>query len=372
MAAGLAAQAAELHHRHGGGKADGTPSVPLILAAHDTLFTSGTLGRFLHHDGFSTGGRRQAVTDFLVLITLVKIALLLFIVLTVNAYLTWFERKVVAHVVGTAPRRSARTPSAAADGAKFLLKEDPTPAGVDKFTSFPGAADGAGARVDVDRHHSLRPRSDPPQDGIVDLNIGILALFAITALSVYGVRWHAGPPTANILCLVDCAAPRGCVAPIGADHVGGGRALSGRPVSASATSSTPKQFIRSAASSAGTFSRRLLGFLCFFIAAIATNRVPFDLPEAESELVAGFRTEYASFKFAMFFIAEYTSMITVSSLCAIMFFGGWLSPFPASCTHYLPSRDPRFPSASGLSGTASATKRSSAASSCPESARSSR
>src|SRR6201993_4875760 len=85
---------------------------------------------------------------------------------------------------------------------------------------------------------------------------------------------------------------------------------------------------------------QIVGFLCFFIAAIAeTNRVPFDLPEAESELVAGFHTEYASMKFAMFFIAEYTSMITVSCLATILFFGGWLSPFPASwtLTHYLPS-----------------------------------
>src|SRR5712672_2374376 len=85
---------------------------------------------------------------------------------------------------------------------------------------------------------------------------------------------------------------------------------------------------------------QVVGFLCFFISAIAeTNRVPFDLPEAESELVAGFHTEYSSFKFAMFFIAEYTSMITVSSLCAILFFGGWNSPFPTTwiATYYIPS-----------------------------------
>jgi NADH-quinone oxidoreductase subunit H len=85
---------------------------------------------------------------------------------------------------------------------------------------------------------------------------------------------------------------------------------------------------------------QILGFLCFYVAAVAeTNRVPFDLAEAESELVAGFHTEYASFKFAMFFIAEYTSMITVSCLCSILFFGGWLSPFPPSWTFtfYLPS-----------------------------------
>src|SRR5260370_1491271 len=87
---------------------------------------------------------------------------------------------------------------------------------------------------------------------------------------------------------------------------------------------------------------QIVGFLCFFISAIAeTNRVPFDLPEAESELVAGFHTEYSSFKFAMFFIAEYTSMITVSALCTILFFGGWNSPFPSwpslHFTYYIPS-----------------------------------
>ncbi len=76
---------------------------------------------------------------------------------------------------------------------------------------------------------------------------------------------------------------------------------------------------------------QIVGFICYFIAAIAeTNRVPFDLPEAETELVAGFHTEYSSFKFAMFFMAEYANMITVSCLATILFFGGWLSPFPSA------------------------------------------
>jgi len=87
---------------------------------------------------------------------------------------------------------------------------------------------------------------------------------------------------------------------------------------------------------------QVIGFCCFFTAAVAeTNRAPFDLAEAESELVAGFHTEYASFKFAMFFMAEYASMITVSCLAAILFFGGWLSPFPQTAafawTHYIPT-----------------------------------
>ncbi len=85
---------------------------------------------------------------------------------------------------------------------------------------------------------------------------------------------------------------------------------------------------------------QIVGFLCYLTAAIAeTNRIPFDLPEAETELVAGFHTEYSAFKFAMFFMAEYANMITVSCLATILFLGGWLSPFPASWTwqNYLPS-----------------------------------
>jgi NADH-quinone oxidoreductase subunit H len=70
-----------------------------------------------------------------------------------------------------------------------------------------------------------------------------------------------------------------------------------------------------------------IGFLVYFTAAIAeTNRVPFDLPEGETELVAGFHTEYSSFKFAMFFMSEYANMITVSCIATLLFFGGWSGP----------------------------------------------
>jgi NADH-quinone oxidoreductase subunit H len=70
-----------------------------------------------------------------------------------------------------------------------------------------------------------------------------------------------------------------------------------------------------------------VGFLVYFTAAIAdTNRVPFDLPEGESELVGGYHTEYSSMKFAMFFMSEYANMITVSCLATILFFGGWHGP----------------------------------------------
>jgi NADH-quinone oxidoreductase subunit H len=87
---------------------------------------------------------------------------------------------------------------------------------------------------------------------------------------------------------------------------------------------------------------QVLGFFVYFVSAIAeTNRVPFDLPEAETELVAGFHTEYASFKFAMFFMAEYANMITVSCLATLLFFGGWLSPLPTTgvmaWTLYIPT-----------------------------------
>jgi NADH-quinone oxidoreductase subunit H len=283
-----------------------------------------------------------------IIITLVKIALLLFIVLTVNAYLTWFERKVVAHMQSRwGPHRVGPHGllQPLADGAKFLLKEDPTPAGVDKFTYFFAplmalALALTSIAIIPFGPNPLRIFGHDIYLGIVDLNIGILALFAITALSVYGVAlagWSSNSKYPLLGGLRSSAQMVSYELSLTMSVVG---------VLLMAGSFSLRDIINAQANhpELGIFGwniwPQILGFLCFFVAAIAeTNRVPFDLPEAESELVAGFHTEYSSFKFAMFFIAEYTSMITVSCLCSIMFFGGWLSPFPASWTftHYLPS-----------------------------------
>jgi NADH-quinone oxidoreductase subunit H len=284
------------------------------------------------------------------IITLVKIALLLFIVLTVNAYLTWFERKVVAHMQSRwGPHRVGPHGllQPLADGVKFLFKEDPTPAAADKFVYYLApllALALALTSIAIIPFgpdpihlfgHDIYLGIAPP-----DLNIGILALFAITALGVYGIAlagWSSNSKYPLLGGLRSSAQMISYELSLTMSVVG---------VLLMAGSFNLKDIINAQAQhpERGIFGwniwPQILGFICFFIAAIAeTNRVPFDLPEAESELVAGFHTEYASFKFAMFFIAEYTSMITVSCLCTILFFGGWLSPFPASWTftHYLPS-----------------------------------
>jgi len=284
------------------------------------------------------------------LITLVKIALLVFIVLTVNAYLTWFERKMVAHIQSRwGPHRVGPHGllQPAADGLKFLFKEDPTPAGVDKFVYYLAPllaltlslTSLAVIPFGPDPIHlfgrDIYLSITPP-----NLNIGLLVLFAITALSVYAVAlagWSSNSKYPLLGGLRSSAQMISYELSLTLSVVG---------VLLMANSFNLTDIIKAQAAHpergilGWNIWPQLIGFFCFFTAAVAeTNRVPFDLPEAESELVAGFHTEYASFKFAMFFIAEYTSMITVSCLCTIMFFGGWLSPFPASWhfTYYLPS-----------------------------------
>ncbi len=293
-------------------------------------------------------------TNAELIITLVKIVLLLVIVLTVDAYLTWFERKVVAHMQARwGPHRVGPHGllQPLADGMKFLFKEDPTPAGVDKFVYYLAPLLALALAMTSIALIPFGPEPLPwkffGQDiylGIVapNVNIGILGLFAITALGVYGVALAGWSSNSKYPLLGGLRSSAQMISyelamtmsVVGVLLIAGSFNLK-KIIEAQAHPHHPELGILG-----WNVWPQFLGFFCFFVAAVAeTNRVPFDLPEAESELVAGFHTEYASFKFAMFFIAEYTSMITVSCLCSILFFGGWLSPFPASwtLTHYLPS-----------------------------------
>jgi NADH-quinone oxidoreductase subunit H len=307
----------------------------------------------LHHDAILAGGGSKIVTEFLthyafLIVPIVKIAILVFIVLTLDAYLTWAERKVIAHIQSRwGPHRVGPHGllQPLADGVKFVFKEDPMPANADKVAYF--LAPFITLMLALT---SLAVIPFGPQRftvfgyqttvAIADVNISLLVLFAITALSVYGVAL-AGWASNNKYSLLGGLRSSAqmisyelalTLSVVGVLLIAGDFSL--RSIVEQQGGSGTRGLL------SWNIFPQIIGFVCFFIAAIAeTNRVPFDLPEAESELVAGFHTEYASMKFAMFFIAEYTSMVTVSCLATIMFFGGWLSPFPDSWTftHYLPS-----------------------------------
>lgn len=290
-----------------------------------------------------------------IIVPVIKILILVFIVLTVDAYLTWLERKVIAHIQARwGPYRVGPHGllQPLADGVKFILKEDPTPTGVDKkayfFAPFLTLMLALTSLAVIPFGPDITIFGHTTNFGIADINISLLALFAITALSVYGIALAGWGSNSKYSLL---GGLRSSAQMISYEL---GMTLSVVGVLLIAGDLSLKHIVEQQAngnlgflgwniigiSKDGAGFTQIVGCLCFFIAAIAeTNRIPFDLPEAESELVAGYHTEYSSMKFAMFFIGEYTAMITVSCLATILFFGGWLSPFPASwtLTHYLPS-----------------------------------
>jgi len=279
-------------------------------------------------------------------VSLVKIAVLLFVVMTALAYLTWFERKVVAHIQsrwGPYFVGAHGLLQPLADGLKFLFKEDMTPPTSDKFTYTIAPFLALALALTAIALIPFGPPSvqvlGQPVFVVSNVDIGLLFLFAVTSLGVYGVAlagWSSNSKYPLLGGLRSSAQMISYEVSLTLSVVGvllvAGTLNFNEIIAQQSGAFWHWNIIRF---DHGAFPQ-IVGFLCYMTAAIAeTNRIPFDLPEAETELVAGFHTEYSSFKFAMFFMAEYANMITVSCLATILFFGGWLSPFPDSWTWQL-------------------------------------
>ncbi len=269
---------------------------------------------------------------------LAKIVVILLILLTGVAYIVWMERKVVAHIQSRwGPYRVGPHGllQPLADALKFLFKEDITPAGSDRFLYL--LAPFITLTMALLAVAAIPFGSSPSASGpstliaISDLNIGLLFVLAVSSLGVYGIvlaGWASNSKYSLLGSLRASAQMVSYEISLGAGLVGV-LMLSG--------SFNLREIVEYQSgfyylNDIPVFPRwnilpQFIGFFVYYISAIAeTNRSPFDLPEAETELVAGFHTEYSSFKFAMFFIAEYTNMVVLSCLTTLLFFGGWLGP----------------------------------------------
>jgi NADH-quinone oxidoreductase subunit H len=268
-----------------------------------------------------------------ILIPFIKIFIVFNVVAGVVALLTLAERKVAAWIqVRLGPMRVGPYGilQPLADGIKLMLKEDIVPAGADRwlFTLAPVIS-----LVPAFIVFAVIPFGPPDSFSILghkfgyvitDLNIGVLYVFAISSISIIGIilgGWASNSKYPLLGALRSAAQ-------MVSYEVALGFSVMGVLILAGSLSLVK---IVEAQRDAGFWYVFLqpVGFILFFVCGIAeNNRAPFDLPEAESELVAGFHTEYSGFRFSIYFIAEYASMIVVSCMAVTLFWGGWLRPFP--------------------------------------------
>jgi NADH-quinone oxidoreductase subunit H len=283
------------------------------------------------------------------LLSLIKAAVMVGALLLTLLYLQWVERKVIAHVqVRLGPHRVGPHGllQPIADTVKLLTKEDLMPPGVNKFLyvlapflaimlsllsisviPFGPAIDVAGVTTWIQ---------------LADVNIGVLLILAISSLAVYAVvlaGWSSNSKYPLLGGLRSSAQMISYELPLGMAVAA--PLLLSNTLSLRGIVEQQSHFYFGFIPAWNIFHMpfpQVFGFLIFLIAMFAeTNRVPFDLPEAESELVAGFHTEYSSMKFAGFFMAEYANMITACSMATVLFLGGWNPLFsPKYGSNYVP------------------------------------
>jgi NADH-quinone oxidoreductase subunit H len=247
-------------------------------------------------------------------------------------FMNWFERKVMAHMqVRLGPMRVGPHGllQPVADALKLIIKEDLTPANADKIVFW-----FAPVCVVMTAFCTFIVVPFGRTHAITDMNIGVVFMLGVSSLGVLGVIMAGWASNSHYPLMGSLRS--------GAQMVSYEIAMSMAVVSA--------VMMTSMATGTGTLSMigvvqaqmqqhtwfvfsffpvGLIALAVFVIAMVAeTNRAPFDLPEAESELVAGFMTEYSGFRWSLFFLAEYTSMMAVSSMAVTLWLGGWLRPFP--------------------------------------------
>src|SRR6201996_1006232 len=275
------------------------------------------------------------LTDFqtFLLLSILKIVVVLVITLTAVAYTVLLERKVLGRMQNRwGPSRVGPFGllQPLADGIKLFLKEDMMPLAVERplFVLAPVIALGC-ALISIAVVPFGSPYTYKGVDitQIANINVGLLVVLGVTSIGVYGIAlsgWSSNNKYSLFGSLRSTAQVISYELALGLSLVGvvlRAGSLSLRDI----VNSQSAHGMRSWNIFGGL---QIVGFFIYLMAAYAeTNRSPFDLPEAESELVAGYHTEYSSMKFAMFFMAEYANMITVSCLATLLFFGGASSPF---------------------------------------------
>jgi NADH-quinone oxidoreductase subunit H len=286
-----------------------------------------------------------SVTTF-VLISLIKTVVALGVLLTCVAYTVWFERKLVGHIQNRwGPSRVGPFGllQPLADGLKFIFKEDITPPYCNKplYLAAPlialTLALSSIAVIPFSGGVKIGGIVTPFQ--ITDVNVGLLVILGITSIGVYGIAlagWASNSKYSLLGSLRASAQMVSYEVALGLSLVGilmYAQSFSLQEIVASQSGAwwgfIPKWNI---------FKGQIVAFFIYLCAAFAeTNRVPFDLPEAETELVAGYHTEYSSMKFAMFFMAEYANMFTVACLASLLFLGGWNGPTFGLAEHTVPA-----------------------------------
>ncbi|MGP8259455.1 MAG: NADH-quinone oxidoreductase subunit NuoH [Acidobacteriaceae bacterium] len=279
--------------------------------------------------------------EVFLLLSALKVAVVLVILLLAVAYTVLLERKLLGHMQNRwGPNRVGPYGllQPLVDGAKLFLKEDMMPLAVERplFILAPIIALGCSLiSIAVVPFGAVTRVQGVDLFQIANINIGLLVVLGVTSIGVYGITlsgWSSNNKYSLLGSLRSTAQVISYELALGLSLVG---------VVLRAQSLNLRVIVDSQAAH-GMLSWNIFGgfqFVAFFIYLMAafaeTNRAPFDLPEAENELVAGYHTEYSSMKFAMFFMAEYANMITVSCVATLLFLGGATSVFGHSFDGFL-------------------------------------